>query len=87
MKEIDGISTEDLQKELDNRKEKEKLELKPKLLKEPDIKPLQEICQKYIDELAAEGHVYSDLDHYICEKALEVCFGQDVFKYINSISD
>ncbi len=87
MKEIDGISTEDLQKELDNRKEKEKLEAKPKLLTEYNIKPLQEICQKYIDELAAEGYVYSDLDHYIYETAMEVCFGQDVFKYINSISN
>ncbi len=81
---LDNISTEVLQKVLDQRRETEQELLKPKQLKSPNIEPLQEICQEYIDELEKDGYINEDYDHYIFESAMETIFGKDVWKFINS---
>lgn len=80
---FDGISTEELQLEIDSRKKKKQKLAKPKQLFQSNIDPLRKICQEYIDYLANDGFEDNDFDHYIFEVAIEAIFGPDVWKYIN----
>ena len=57
---------------------------KPRLLENPDLKNLRDICQEYIDKLDEDGHSHDDIDHYIFEEAMKTMFGTDVFDWINS---
>ena len=82
---LGGISTEELQKEIDKRKEEERKGSLPKPLQVLDTKPLQIICQKYIEDLSKNGYARDDADHYIFETAMETVFGKDVWKFVNSI--
>ncbi len=57
----------------------------PKQLPSPDFEPLKKMCQDYIDALANEGYVKEDFEHYVFEKSMECIFGEDVWKFINSV--
>lgn len=70
-----NISTKDLQAEIDRR-------LLPELI-EPDIKPLQKICQAYVKALVKDRYV-GDIEHYVFEIAMETVFGENVWLFINS---
>lgn len=72
-----------LQAELDRRKlEKIKAD-EPKMLPFNNFVPVQILCQDYINQLAEEGWVNGNLDHYIFEAAMEAVFGKDVWNWIN----
>jgi len=57
----------------------------PELIDSPDTKPLQKICQDYINDLAKNGYADEDYDHYIFETAMDVCFGEKVWDFIRGI--
>ena len=79
-----NISTKELQEELKRRQEFDKIKPKPKLIDLPDIKPLQAICQQYIESLGKDDEDDDD-EHYIFEVAMETFFGEDVWIYIDNI--
>ncbi len=85
---IDNISTKDLQAELNRRQKAKQESLKPKKLSEPNIAPLQKMCQEYIDAIDTkdprDGLDYDDFKQYIFECAVETVFGKDVWEFINS---
>lgn len=80
---FENTSDEDLQAELDRREENRRKKAIPQQLSSPDFIPLQEICQNYIDELAAGCRPDDDCEHYVFEAAIECCFGKDVWNWIN----
>ena len=60
---------------------------KPIILKDVSInlQELKTICQQYIDFVDNDEkyHEDHDYDNYVFEKAMEVIFGKDVWKFIN----
>lgn len=79
------ISTEELQAEIDKRKEDERKLSLPKPLQVLDTKLLQIICQKYIEDLSENGWVDDVAEHCIYEMAMETVFGKGVWDFINSL--
>jgi hypothetical protein len=77
-----------LEAEVERRKAKKRLDEIPKVqplrMVDPDnLKPLQDLCQSYIDQLA-EPEPYCDekLEHYIFEAAIALFFGKDVWTWV-----
>lgn len=58
---------------------------KPQQLDNIDLKPLQDLCQSYIDFVASgQYHEDNDFKSYIFETAIIAYFGPDVFEtFIN----
>ena len=73
---LDNFTNEKLQAELEM----------PQQLTEIDTRPLREICQKYINEKAANGCAddINDIEYYIFETTLEAIFGKGVWEWVNS---
>jgi len=80
---IEAISDEELQAELNRREEEKRKSEKPQQLAIVDPDPLRKMCQEYIDELDKSGYVDDDFDHYIYEAAMTMVFGKDVWMWIN----
>ena len=83
MNELKNVSTEQLERELEKRRNIEKENAKPKQVDNPDWMPLREICQEYIDCLDSEEYCDDDFTHYIYEAVMQVLFGKNVFDWIN----
>lgn len=47
---------------------------------ENKLNELIELCKEHLDNLTEEDN---DMEHYIYEKAMELCYGEDVWDYIN----
>lgn len=80
---LNDFSDEQLQAELERRKNDEGELQKPVQLDVPDFAPLRKICLKYIDALAV-NETDDDLEYYIFECAMECIYGKDVWKWINA---
>lgn len=50
-------------------------------------KPVLELAESYVHDLDEEGYVDDDMEHYIKEAVLEAVFGEDVWKWINSLNE
>ena len=74
-------SDEELQQELERRRNKKAR--KPKPVENPDFSTLIETCQKNIDFLVTEGGDDSDWEYWIYEAAMEAVFGKVVWDWIN----
>lgn len=77
MSELSKFSSEDLLKELQNRKH-----IKPTPLVNPDFSKLKVICQRQLDELET-GDDDGETEHYVYEEAMEAVFGENIWDYIN----
>ena len=78
---LSEISNDELRKEIERRK----IALtKPQMRvwTSVDTNKLKELCQDYIDSLAGDCR-FKDPEHIICEAAIELFFGEDVWGWIN----
>lgn len=82
MKVLQQFSIEELQEELNKRKEIKNLK-KPELLEFFDLSKLKSMCQSYINDIDELGHTNEDTIQYIFECAIETFFGHEVWSYIN----
>lgn len=80
---FDKFTTDELQEELEQRRHLEEEANKPKMLERIDPSGVCKLCQGYIDDLAEKGYTDEDDAHYIFEAAMEMCFGRDVWDWIN----
>ena len=82
MKTIDLFTDQELQEELNRRKE----EATPKPKLSYTLRDLEERCSEYIDKLArGEGSWEDDDDeHEIFVVALEMIYGKDVMTWVNN---
>ena len=80
---LETAKTEDLEAELARRKQVALLPI-PTRLATPDLLTLEDLCFRYLDDIAKGGYVDDDYDEYIYEAALEAIYGKDVFKWINA---
>jgi hypothetical protein len=74
----------ELEQELELRKRRLEYISIPLMKLNIDFTDLKNICQEYITTLSKAGYADEDLKHYIFEAAIEACFGEDVWKWINS---
>lgn len=85
MNDLEIYDTEELERELERRKEAEKQAMsKPWPLGNPNFQDTSLLCQQYIDYLYDRGWVDANLKQYIFEAAIEAVFGDDVWSWINS---
>jgi len=82
---LENMSIEELQAEINKRKEEERVQALPKPTLAPNLKPLQIICQKYVEDFSQDGWVNDDATHFIFEKAMETVFDKEVWDFINSL--
>ena len=53
----------------------------PKLVENPDLSELIEVCQMHLMDIAKGGH--GEDEYYIYEAAMEALYGNKIFCYIN----
>lgn len=85
MSNLHNISTEDLEKELANRKQKAIIleQLKPVAFDEKRHARFVKFVEESVyEEVNGNG---KDVDHYIYEEAVQYVFGDDAFKKINKL--
>lgn len=62
---------------------------KPEQLQEIDLTALRKACQEYIDFLGDKDDYHEDrivdYEHEVMEKAMEAIFGEDVWKFVNTV--
>ena len=78
MTNLANISIEEMQMEIEQRKQKAEKAAMPKPLSNPDFSPLIELCQEYINDLEEKGYADEDYDHWMFETAMQIVFGNDV---------
>ena len=78
---ISDFTIEELEEQLKLLKKQK--ERKPKLIVDPDIHKLGNICEEYIDTVGTEDFD-DDLEHYIFEEAMETFYGKSIWDYINN---
>lgn len=83
MSDMQNFSDNELQAELNSRKEVQRQADKPCMIEVPDYKALRGLCQKYIDDLHEKNWVDDDLKHYVFETAMTTFFGPNVWGWIN----
>ena len=83
MKDLKDYTIEELESEI--KKRRIRPEPKSLLLNTIEVEAFRKACKEYIDELVADER--NDLSNHrneIFEKAMELCYGQDVWQYTNS---
>lgn len=88
------ISLNELEIELLRRKEQQK-STRPKLLENPDLSELQELCEEHIDQI--ECYVDSgdkedepdqcEYEDAVCEEIFSALYGDSIFKYMDTLYD
>ncbi len=83
---LKNLTSEALQAELDRRKEPVLVAPYPRSAVEfqKHSHTLYRQCCSYITDLARDGRVDDDLDHYIFEAAISAVFGEKVWDYIRA---
>lgn len=76
---IEGISTEELEKELTRRKKAQNP--CPKPLENPDFTNLKQTVVGAVENAVKEGYFSSDLKVYIYEAAVEAVYGKDYWEW------
>lgn len=85
---ISEFTVEELQEEISQRKEKERLDNKPQQLENPDLTGLRSVLSEYIDSIYdGSYHEDSDINHYICKEAVKAIYGKSVFDWISQNTD
>ena len=84
---FENISTIKLQEVIDNRQKKKMAISKPEQILSPDLEPLRSICRDYINDLSENGYVDEDHAHYIFEIAMTTIYGENVWNFINTVTD
>lgn len=81
--ELGSWTAEELQAEVDRRKEEERQQVKPKLLDEPDIASLQQLCEKYISDEYNDQADIEDWQQWFYEGILNAFFGNVVWDWLD----
>ena len=81
MKELKDFTIEELEKEITRRKKPIIRNLHCSYTS--DMEHLMNACKEYIDEVGKRDD-FSDHRNEIFEKAMELCYGQDIWQYTNS---
>jgi DNA repair exonuclease SbcCD ATPase subunit len=79
---LEGFSTEQLQSELEQRKngiEKQKL---PERVSKPVLDELEILCKNYLEAVASRQDI-EDLKQYIFESAIESYYGKNVWSWVS----
>ena len=50
----------------------------------PELKSLIETCEEHLTEIENHEEEDSDTPHYIYEEVMQVLYGKDIFKWMNS---
>ena len=84
MSELECHDTEQLEAELERRKQEKEEKDKPRPVSSPDWFTVQRYCEGYIEALYIQGHDDTDAEHDIFEAAMEAAYGgREVWKWIN----
>lgn len=78
-----AATDEELEQELERRKQKQAREERPKIQTAINWLPLITCCEEYMNELEVTGYVDEDSEHYIYEAAIEAIYGPNVWNWIN----
>lgn len=79
---IEQLEIEELEREIEIRKELLRKKNKPQEIKEKNWTLVIKYCLNYIDDLYEDGYVDSDLKQYIFEAAMQAVFGGNVWEWI-----
>lgn len=80
---LNELSTEELEKELERRKEEKRLKQKPIPKENIDFSEVIKLAQEDIDEIFEEHSSPEDIEEYIYEAVMECIYGKDIFNWIN----
>lgn len=82
------FTTEEIEKELEERKECKKLRsAMPKPLEKPNLTGLRDLLQEYMEFVASdEYHEDNDYRHYIYEKVIETFYGRRFWDWLNRVT-
>jgi len=75
-----------LQKELAAAKENNSEISRPSILESPNVPNLENLVESYLDDLEEKGYS-KDIEHYCYTELLTSFYGEDVFEYINYLSE
>lgn len=86
--ELSVIPSEEASKHLSKiceeiKKLKKKWENLPKVVSEPDLTELVEVCNEYIDSIKETGRHNKDGEHWIFEESLKAIYGDNIFDWVN----
>ena len=88
MANMDGISTDDLERELQKRKEKEVEDSRQRILPKDKIKidKLVKCTEDYVDFILSDNyHDDNDYRQFIFEEAIKAVYGTGFWKWMNNI--
>jgi hypothetical protein len=80
---LDDYSDEDLQQELNDRKQRKNNAPQP--LENPDYSNVFASAVEYMTDVSESGREPKDYDHYMFETAMEAVYGKGVWDYINEV--
>lgn len=83
---LELYTDEELKQEIERRENEKKKADRPYRIPIFNFEPLAKLCENYINELDSKGWVNDDLQHYIFESAMTTFFGNDVWTWINKVS-
>ena len=86
MDNLKAFDTEQLEAELERRREEEEARNKPQPLADPNWFYVEKMCTSYVEELSIGQRPHGDSKHYIFEAAMEAVFGREVWGWINKRS-
>lgn len=81
MRSLQEFTEDELRAELARREVVQQVR-KPRRIYEPNWAPVVQLCQQYVDDLAAGERIDSDTDTYVYEAVLTAIFGDSVWNYI-----
>lgn len=85
MSSLSDYSDEDLQQELNDRKQRK--QDVPQPLETPNYSDVYAFAVEYITELSEDGREPTDFQHGMYETIMEAVYGKDVWDYINETLD
>ena len=77
---FDGITTEELRKEIKRRKDE-----KPVAHKDANFKSVTDMCEKYVDDInrGVLGPLSKeDFKQYLYEEVMEIVFGREIWRWL-----
>lgn len=84
MTDISKLSTEELEAELEKRKQEEALNSIPKPLKDINIDAIKNIAREELEYVTKYGESSKDIEHWMYETVMTSVYGDNIFNYINS---
>ena len=84
MTDISKLSTEELEAELERRKQEAELNSMPKPLEDINIDAIKKIAQEELEYITKNGVNSKDIEHWMYETVMISVYGDDIFDYLNS---